>query len=57
MTETEARIRLLLVDDHGVVRAGLRLFLAGQPDLEVVGGRATGSAPSRRRGSSGLMWS
>ena len=36
-TEAASRIRLLLVDDHGVVRAGLRLYLAGQPDLEVVG--------------------
>jgi DNA-binding NarL/FixJ family response regulator len=36
-TEAASPIRLLLVDDHGVVRAGLRLYLAGQPDLEVVG--------------------
>lgn len=31
------RIRLLIADDHAVVRAGLRLLLDSQPDLEVVG--------------------
>ena len=30
-------IRLLIVDDHGVVRQGLRMFLSLDPDLEVVG--------------------
>ena len=29
-------IRVLLVDDHNVVRQGLKLFLATQPDIEVV---------------------
>lgn len=30
-------IRLLLVDDHAVVRTGLRMLLNGQEDLEIVG--------------------
>ncbi len=30
-------IRILIVDDHGVVRQGLKMFLALDPDLEVVG--------------------
>ncbi len=30
-------IRLLLVDDHAVVRTGLRMLLSGQDDLEIVG--------------------
>jgi DNA-binding NarL/FixJ family response regulator len=33
----EARVRIVLVDDHPVVRAGLRALLEGQPDLDVVG--------------------
>jgi NarL family two-component system response regulator LiaR len=38
------RIRVLLVDDHQVVRQGLRAFLQLQPDVEVVGEAAGGSA-------------
>lgn len=30
-------IRIVLVDDHSVVREGLRMFLGRDPDLEVVG--------------------
>ena len=36
MADTE-RIRVLIVDDHGVVRRGLRGFLALLDDIEVVG--------------------
>ncbi|MGY0230983.1 response regulator [Longispora urticae] len=35
-------MRVLLVDDHPVVRAGLRALLAGQPGLEVIGEAGTG---------------
>jgi DNA-binding NarL/FixJ family response regulator len=34
--ETETVIRVLVVDDHEVVRRGLHAFLDGEPDLEVV---------------------
>jgi two-component system response regulator NreC len=35
-------IRLLLVDDHEVVRTGLRMLLESQPDLLIVGEASTG---------------
>jgi DNA-binding NarL/FixJ family response regulator len=31
------RTRILIADDHGIVRSGIRLLLERQPDLEVVG--------------------
>ena len=30
-------VRILITDDHGVVRQGLRMFLSLDPQLEVVG--------------------
>jgi DNA-binding NarL/FixJ family response regulator len=39
-----ARIRILLVDDHAMLRQGLSLALALQPDLEVVGEAGSGTA-------------
>jgi two-component system, NarL family, response regulator LiaR len=38
-----AKIRVLLVDDHAVVRTGLKTFFDLQPDIEVVGEAADGS--------------
>ncbi|GLW98737.1 response regulator transcription factor [Microtetraspora sp. NBRC 16547] len=37
-----APIRILLVDDHPVVRSGIRAMLLGQPDFELVGEAAGG---------------
>jgi len=37
------RISVLIVDDHSVVRMGLRVFLDLQPDIEVVGEASDGS--------------
>ncbi len=44
MTE---RISVLIVDDHDVVRQGIRAFLATQPDLEIVGEAASGDEAIR----------
>ncbi len=43
-------IRVLLVDDHQVVRRGLRTFLEVQPDIEVVGEAGDGDEGVRRAG-------
>src|SRR6266540_5306576 len=37
-----ARIRILIADDHAVVRAGLRMLIGAQHDMEVVGEAADG---------------
>ncbi len=37
-----SKIRVLLADDHGIVRKGLRLLLEQEPDLEVVGEASDG---------------
>lgn len=41
------RTRLLLADDHGVLRAGLRALLEAQPDLEVVAQADSAEAAAR----------
>ncbi|HWQ11221.1 MAG TPA: response regulator transcription factor [Roseiflexaceae bacterium] len=40
-------IRILLADDHSVVRQGLRMFLALDPELEVIGEAADGAEALR----------
>jgi two-component system, NarL family, response regulator LiaR len=42
------RLRLLLADDHPVVRQGLRTFLSTQEDMEVVGEACTGAEAVER---------
>lgn len=37
-----SQIRVLIVDDHGIVRAGIRSLLEGQADIEVIGEAASG---------------
>jgi NarL family two-component system response regulator LiaR len=44
MTETAKRIRVLIVDDHQVVRQGLRTFLELHADIQVVGEAGDGES-------------
>ncbi|MFQ5880503.1 MAG: response regulator [Dehalococcoidia bacterium] len=37
MPMASAKIRVLLADDHAVLRAGLRALISAEPDMEVVG--------------------
>jgi DNA-binding NarL/FixJ family response regulator len=40
---TPLKTRILLADDHGLMRHGLRLILEGEPDLEVVAEASDGA--------------
>jgi len=44
---TAAPLRLLVADDHAVVRAGLRALLDGEPDLDVVAEAGSGEEAVR----------
>jgi DNA-binding NarL/FixJ family response regulator len=41
--ESRDRIKVFVVDDHAVVRRGLRAFFESEPDLEVVGAAGSGT--------------
>jgi DNA-binding NarL/FixJ family response regulator len=44
---TTPKARLLIADDHAVLRSGLRVLLDAQPDLEVIGEAADGAEAVR----------
>jgi DNA-binding NarL/FixJ family response regulator len=48
-------IRLLIVDDHPIVRDGLRGVFAAEPDLEVVGEAPDGAEAVRRGGEADVV--
>ena len=48
-------IRVLVVDDQPVVRAGVAQMIGTQPDLEVVGDASDGLLAVRKAASSGPM--
>jgi len=41
------RIRILVADDHAVLRAGLRMLVSAQPDMSVAGEAASGAEAVR----------
>ncbi|HEX9115470.1 MAG TPA: response regulator transcription factor, partial [Anaerolineae bacterium] len=42
------RVRVLIVDDHAVVRAGLRMLLSADADMEIVGEAGDGADALRQ---------
>jgi two-component system, NarL family, response regulator NreC len=45
---TEPKIRIVVADDHAVLRAGLRALLNAEPDMEVIGEAANGREAVQR---------
>jgi two-component system response regulator NreC len=45
---TEEKIKLLIADDHAILRHGLRRILEAEPDMSVIGEAATGVDAVRR---------
>lgn len=50
MSEPVRHVRVLVVDDHAVVRRGLRMFLGDDPEIELVGEAADGEEAVRLAG-------
>ena len=49
----KTKLRLLLVDDHQIVRSGLRMLFQAEPDMEIVG--EVGSGAEAVRAAAALM--
>ena len=47
MNRNEGKIKVLLVDDHAVVRAGYRLLLQNSEDVEIIGETSSGESACR----------
>jgi DNA-binding NarL/FixJ family response regulator len=45
---TEGKIKLLIADDHAILRQGLRRILEAEPDMTVVGEASTGTEAVKR---------
>lgn len=48
MQADTAKIRVMIADDHAILRSGLKLLVNGQPDMEVVSEASTGSQAIER---------
>ena len=57
MTTGAGMIRVVLADDQALVRAGFRLILDAEPDIEVVGEAADGAEAVGGRAEPSPTWS
>lgn len=48
MGEADRAVKVLIVDDHAIVRSGLKLLIESNPDLQVVGEAPSGEDAIRR---------
>ena len=48
MTHKDSRIRVLVVDDHPLLRDGIAAVVAGQPDMTMAGEAANGAEAIER---------
>ena len=53
---TPGATRILVADDHAIVRHGVRLLLDREPDLTVVAEAADGAKPSRWPAPAAWTW-
>ncbi len=57
MSEHPKTLRVLIVDDHAIVRAGLRTILEDEPGLEIVGEAANaGESLTKPESTEGHGW-
>ena len=49
-SDQQERVRLLIADDHAMVRKGLRVFLERDPEIEIVGEACDGAEAVRQAG-------
>jgi two-component system response regulator NreC len=48
MTTPSAQVRIVIVDDHGILRTGLRALLEAEPDMKLVGEATNGEEAIRK---------
>ena len=56
MPARKSKIRVMIADDHAILRSGLRLLVNAQADIEVARKLPMESRPFKRRAIQNRMW-